>query len=37
MLDGAPAAGDANDAVDAAAGGGSDGDGLEAPEPGIAL
>jgi hypothetical protein len=37
MLDGAPTAGDANDAVDAAAGGGSDGDGLEAPEPGIAL
>jgi MFS family permease len=37
MREGAPAAGDANHAVDAAAGGGSDGDGLETPEPGIAL
>jgi MFS family permease len=37
MLDRAPAPGDAKDASDASAGGGSDADGLEAPEPGIAL
>jgi hypothetical protein len=37
MLDRAPAPGDATDAGDASAGGGSDADGLEAPEPGIAL
>ncbi|HEY8817371.1 MAG TPA: MFS transporter [Candidatus Limnocylindrales bacterium] len=37
MLDGAPAPGDAKDASDASAGGGPDADGLEAPEPGIAL